>query len=76
MPSTELLIRQTLIGMLFTVQVASSWLVIWNEPSPSIAHTTLFGLPTWAPMAAGMLKPMVPRPDEDMKCLGLSDWMN
>ena len=54
MPSTELLMSATLIGMLLIVQVASSWLVIWKEPSPSIAHTTLSGAPTWAPMAEGM----------------------
>ena len=43
----------TLIGMSLIVQVASSWLVIWKQPSPSIAHTTRSGLPTLAPMAAG-----------------------
>ena len=29
----------TLIGMLLMTQVASSWLVIWKQPSPSIAQT-------------------------------------
>ena len=29
----------TLIGMLLMTQVASSWLVIWKQPSPSTAHT-------------------------------------
>ena len=43
----------TLIGMPSSAQVASSWLVIWKQPSPSIAHTTVSGLPTFAPMAAG-----------------------
>ena len=43
----------TLIGMLLMTQVASSWLVIWKHPSPSIAHTTLSGWPTFAPIAAG-----------------------
>ena len=33
----------TLIGMSFRVQVASSWLVIWKHPSPSIAQTTRSG---------------------------------
>ena len=33
----------TLIGMPSTVQVASSWLVIWKQPSPSIAHTAESG---------------------------------
>ena len=43
----------TLIGMSFSVQVASSWLVIWKHPSPSIAQTTRSGSATLAPMAAG-----------------------
>ena len=33
----------TLIGMLLTTQVASSWLVIWKQPSPSMAQTARFG---------------------------------
>ena len=43
----------TLIGMLLMTQVASSWLVIWKQPSPSMAHTVRSGSPTLAPMAAG-----------------------
>ena len=43
----------TLIGMSLIVQVASSWLVIWKQPSPSIAHTVRDGSPTLAPIAAG-----------------------
>ena len=43
----------TLIGMPLIAQVASSWLVIWKQPSPSIAHTAASGRPTLAPMAAG-----------------------
>ena len=43
----------TLIGMSLIVQVASSWLVIWKQPSPSIAHTVRAGSPTLAPIAAG-----------------------
>ena len=43
----------TLIGMPSMAQVASSWLVIWKQPSPSIAHTSVSGWPTFAPMAAG-----------------------
>ena len=45
----------TLIGMPSTAQVTSSWLVIWKQPSPSIAHTVASGRPTFAPMAAGTL---------------------
>ena len=43
----------TLIGMSLIVQVASSWLVIWKQPSPSIAQTRRSGSATFAPMAAG-----------------------
>ncbi len=43
MPSDSLLIMATLIGMSLIAQVASSWLVIWKQPSPSIAHTVLSG---------------------------------
>ena len=43
----------TLMGILLIAQVASSWLVIWKQPSPSIAQTTRSGSPTLAPMAAG-----------------------
>ena len=34
-----MLITATLIGMLLIAQVASSLLVIWKHPSPSIDHT-------------------------------------
>jgi hypothetical protein len=53
MPSDELLMIATLIGISLIVQVASSWLVIWKHPSPSIAQTVRSGLATLAPMAAG-----------------------
>ena len=43
----------TLIGMSLSAQVASSWLVIWKQPSPSIAQTVASGRPTLAPIAAG-----------------------
>ena len=72
MPSDSLLMTATLIGILLIAQVASSWLVIWKQPSPSIAHTTLSGQPTWAPMAAGTAKPIVPRPPELIQVIGFS----
>ena len=53
MPRLPLLITATLIGMPSIAQVASSWLVIWKQPSPSMAHTTVSGQPTFAPIAAG-----------------------
>ena len=43
----------TLMGMLLIAQVASSWLVIWKQPSPSMAQTVASGRPALAPMAAG-----------------------
>ena len=43
----------TLIGMPSMAQVASSWLVIWKQPSPSIAQTVVSGQPYLAPIAAG-----------------------
>ena len=52
-PSAPLLMMATLIGMLFSAQVASSWLVIWKQPSPSIAQTVRSGVPALAPIAAG-----------------------
>ena len=66
----------TLIGMLLMTQVASSWLVIWKQPSPSIAHTVRSGSPTCAPMAAGTAYPIVPRPPELSQALGRSYWTN
>ena len=43
----------TFTGMPSMAQVASSWLVIWKQPSPSMAHTVVSGRPTLAPIAAG-----------------------
>ena len=44
--------------------VPSSWMVIWNPPSPITAITSLSGSPILAPSAAGSAKPMVPSPPE------------
>ena len=52
-------------------QVASSWAVIWKQPSPSMATTSSPGRPTWAPMAAGTAKPIVPAPPELIQLRGL-----
>ena len=62
----------TLIGMPSIAQVASSWLVIWKQPSPSTAHTVRSISPSLAPMAAGTAKPMVPRPPELRNVPGFS----
>ena len=43
----------TLMGMLFSVQVASSWLVIWKQPSPSMSQTGRSGAASLTPMATG-----------------------
>ena len=72
MPSDSLLMIATLIGMSLIAQVASSWLVIWKQPSPSIAHTVVSGRPTLAPIAAGTAKPIVPRPPELIQVFGCS----
>ena len=72
MPRLELLITATLIGMSLIAQVASSWLVIWKQPSPSIAQTVASGRPTFAPIAAGTAKPIVPRPPELIQVPGCS----
>ena len=54
----------TLIGMRSALAVTSSCAVIWKQPSPSMAHTMRSGLPTFAPIAAGTAKPIVPSPPE------------
>ena len=72
MPSELLLMIATLIGMLLMTQVASSWLVIWKQPSPSMAQTVRSGSATLAPMAAGTEKPIVPRPPELIHAFGRS----
>ena len=55
----------TLIGMPSIAQVASSWLVIWKQPSPSIAHTRRVraGRP-WRPSRPGPRSPWCPAPPE------------
>jgi hypothetical protein len=52
----------TAIGMFSRTQVASSWMVIWKQPSPSIDHTVASGRRTFAPMAAGTEKPICAEP--------------
>ena len=42
-----------LTGSLCSAAVASSAIVIWKPPSPTIAQTFLSGLANCAPMAAG-----------------------
>src|SRR5699024_4936779 len=76
MPRLELLMTATLIGMLLMTQVASSWLVFWKQPSPSIDQTALSGRPTFAPIAAGPEQPMAPRPPELSQVQGCSYLMN
>ena len=62
----------TLIGAPSSAQVTSSWLVIWKQPSPSIAHTVASGRPNLAPIAAGTAKPIVPAPPELSQVCGFS----
>ncbi len=51
-------------------------MVIWKQPSPSIAQTVRSGMPTLAPIAAGTAKPIVPRPPELIHVFGFSYRMN
>src|SRR5690554_857384 len=76
MPSDELLMIATLMGISLMAHVTNSWLVIWKQPSPSMDHTVRSGSPTLAPMAAGTEKPIVPRPPELIQLLGRSYLMN
>jgi hypothetical protein len=63
---------QKTTGMPSVFAVASSWRVIWKLPSPSIATTVARRAPTFAPMAAGTQKPIVPRPPELIQLRGRS----
>ena len=72
MPSAPLLMSATLIGAPSSAQVTNSWLVIWKQPSPSIAHTVASGRPNFAPIAAGTAKPIVPAPPELIHVCGTS----
>ena len=43
----------TFTGRSWTAAVASSHMVIWKPPSPTMATTVSSGRPNWAPTAAG-----------------------
>ena len=58
--------------MPYILAVASSCIVIWKQPSPSMLITVASGRPTFAPIAAGTPKPIVPRPPEVSQCRGRS----
>jgi len=62
----------TLTGIRLATHVASSWLFICTEPSPVMQTTVSSGHPTWAPIAAGRPKPIVPRPPELIHRRGLA----
>ena len=64
MPRYALLRIATFTGMRSADAVTSSCAVIWKQPSPSTAHTIRSGRPTFAPIAAGTEKPIVPSPPE------------
>ena len=53
-----------MIGSSSSTAVASSWLFIWNPPSPEIEITGTSGLPIFAPIAPGIPYPIVPRPPD------------
>ena len=73
MPRYALLRIATFTGIRSALAVTSSCAVIWKQPSPSTAHTMRSGLPTFAPIAAGTAKPIVPRPPEFTHVYG---WLN
>ena len=60
-----------LMSMFSCAIVASSHIVIWKPPSPTTTHTSASGRATFAPIAAGSAKPMVPRPPEVMSVRAL-----
>ncbi len=51
--------------------VASSHIVIWKPPSPTMTQTSASGRAILAPIAAGSAKPIVPRPPEVMSERGV-----
>ena len=64
----------TLIGMPSWAHVASSCMFICTEPSPAMQTTVSSGQPTFAPIAAGRPKPIVPRPPELIQRRGSVKW--
>src|SRR5256885_2260052 len=50
--------------MSWTAAVANSWQTMIRLPSPARQTTVSSGFATWAPIAAGRPKPIVPRPPE------------
>jgi hypothetical protein len=61
-PRRRLLRTAIRTGIWSWTRVASSCIVIWKPPSPTIAQVSRSGAPSAAPMAAGTPYPMVPRP--------------
>jgi hypothetical protein len=59
-----LFIRKTLTGICSVTQVASSCTVMISEPSPARHTTWSSGHATFAPIADGRPKPIVPAPPE------------
>ena len=64
MPSQPLLTTTWMAPIPYILAVASSCIVIWKQPSPSMLITVASGRPTFAPIAAGTPKPIVPRPPD------------
>ena len=61
-----------LTGRLYCLQVDSSWMHIWIEPSPVTQATWAPGLAISAPIAYGSPTPIVPSPPELIQRRGLS----
>jgi hypothetical protein len=59
-----LFIRNTFTGICSSTQVANSCTFMISEPSPARQTTSWSGQATFAPIADGRPKPIVPRPPE------------
>ena len=63
-------------GIFSKAIAASSWQVIWKQPSPSMHHTSSSGMATLAPIEAGTPKPIAPSPPELIQVRGRWKRMN
>ena len=61
-------------GIFSVTQVASSWMFMITEPSPARQTTCSSGIATFAPIALGRPKPIVPSPPELIHRRGPLKW--
>ncbi len=72
MPRKRLFSRMIFGVRWYCLQVASSWMHIWIEPSPVTQATVASGFAICTPIAYGRPTPIVPRPPELIQRRGLS----